>query len=100
MLTYVSVPLRIIAHDRTNYLDKLKIKRASDGADAADGIFARRANPDNSASGAAFASEGNVNAERPKIRSAPDGKGRGFFGHAVLSPVWAAASNRFPMRER
>jgi hypothetical protein len=40
--------------------------------------------------------KGNVNAEHPKKglrRTQVAGKGAGFFGHAVRSPVWAAASN-------
>jgi hypothetical protein len=39
---------------------------SADAADIADGIFARRANPDYSISGSAFTTEGNIDAERSK----------------------------------
>src|SRR5271165_910155 len=92
--------------------------RAHYAADGADGIFERRAHPDDSASGSPFTTEGNVDAQRPKKCLRPTqvaGEGAGIFGpaDAVACPTIPAAARfrgragcsgftpfRMPTRER
>jgi hypothetical protein len=71
------------------------------GADGADGIFERRAHPDYSASGSAFTTEGNVDAERPKKRLRPTqvaGEGAGIFGLAGAVASLTGAFNADPQK--
>jgi hypothetical protein len=75
----------------------------ADVADGADGIFQRRAYPDYSASGSAFTTEGNVDAERPKEALRPTqvaGEGAGILGPAgaVLRNTLTAAFKANPQK--
>ena len=61
----------------------------ADGADGADGIFDRRTHPDHPASGSAFTTEGNFDAQRPKERlraTQAAGERAGIFWPAGAAP--------------
>ena len=73
----------------------------ADAADGADGIFERRAYPDYSASGSAFTTEGNVDAERPKKRlraTQVAGEGARIFGPADPVARLPGAFNTNPQK--
>src|SRR5271166_5048098 len=73
----------------------------ADAADGADGIFERRAHPDYSASGSAFTTEGNVDAESPKKCLRPTqvpGQGARIFGPAGPVACLPRAFNTNPQK--
>src|SRR5258708_37193578 len=73
----------------------------ADVADGADGIFQRRAYPDYSASGAAFTTKGNVEAEHPKKCLCPaqmPSESAGVFGPAGAVACLTGAFNADPQK--
>jgi hypothetical protein len=73
----------------------------ADVADGADGIFQRRAYPDYSASGAAFTTKGNVDAEHPKKCLCPaqmPSESAGVFGPAGAVACLTGAFNADPQK--
>jgi hypothetical protein len=73
----------------------------ADAADGADGIIEKRAHPDCFAAGAAFTTEGNVDAEHPKKCLCPTqvpGESAGIFGPAGAVAWLTGAFNADPQK--